>query len=85
MREVSDIDLTLAGHTHAMQFMIKIGSFKWSPAEYKYEQWAGLYEYIKSSGFNSRIYVNVGSGEVGMPFRIGATPEITLFTLRNTN
>ncbi|MBD5203544.1 MAG: metallophosphoesterase [Bacteroidales bacterium] len=85
VREVSDIDLTLAGHTHAMQFMIEIGSFKWSPAEYKYEQWAGLYEYIKSSGFNSRIYVNVGSGEVGMPFRIGATPEITLFTLRNTN
>ena len=77
----SNIDLTLAGHTHAMQFMIKIGNWKWSPAMYKYDQWAGDYTRPGVDGKPVTCYVNVGSGEVGMPFRIGATPEITLITL----
>lgn len=81
--QVSDIDLTLSGHTHAMQFMISLGDWKWSPAEYRYDQWAGLYETLNPEGVPSRVYVNVGSGEVGMPFRLGATPEVTLFTLRS--
>ena len=28
------------------------------------------------------LYVNIGAGEVAIPARIGATPEVTLFTLR---
>lgn len=83
--QISNIDLTLSGHTHAMQFILSLGDWKWSPAKYKYEQWGGLYETLNPDGIPSRIYVNVGSGEVGMPFRIGATPEITFFTLRSAH
>lgn len=78
----TNIDLTLSGHTHAMQFMIKLGDWRWSPSQYRYEQWGGLYETLNEDGEPSKIYVNVGSGEVAMPFRIGASPEITLITLR---
>lgn len=77
----SNIDLTLSGHTHAMQFMVRLGDWRWSPAEYKYEQWAGPYTRPGADGKPTTCYVNVGSGEVGMPFRIGAAPEITLITL----
>lgn len=81
--KTTDIDLTLSGHTHAMQIMLKIGDWKWSPACFKYQQWGGMYETQNPEGKSVRIYVNIGCGEVGMPFRIGATPEITLFTLHN--
>lgn len=68
------IDLTLSGHTHAMQ--IAFGNV--SPAAMRYPQWGGLYQ----SGDGKRpLYVNIGSGTVAIPMRIGATPEITLFTL----
>lgn len=80
--KTTDIDLTLSGHTHAMQFMLQLGDWKWSPAQYKYEQWGGMYETKNLDGKPVKIYVNIGCGEVAMPFRIGATPEITLFTLR---
>ncbi len=70
----TNVALTLAGHTHAMQIML----FGWSPAVFRYHKWAGLY--ADTSG--QQLYVNIGAGTVGMPFRIGATPEITLFTLR---
>lgn len=79
----TDIDLSLSGHTHAMQFMIRIGNWKWSPASFKYKQWGGLYEGINATGKITRIYVNIGAGEVGFRARIGAAvPEITLFTLK---
>ncbi|MCM1291602.1 MAG: metallophosphoesterase [Prevotella sp.] len=80
----TNIDLTLSGHTHAMQFLIKLGSFKWSPAQYIYKQWGGLYERLTQDGKPIRIYVNIGSGEVGMPYRIGAISEITEITLKCT-
>lgn len=70
----TNIDLSLSGHTHAMQTMI--GGF--SPAEWRYEEWGGLYEEKRQ-----QLYVNIGLGEVGIPSRIGATPEITLITLKN--
>jgi len=70
-----NIALTLSGHTHAMQ--CAIGRF--SPAAWKYRTWGGLYADDDSS---HRLYVNIGLGEVGIPVRIGATPEITLITLR---
>ena len=86
-KEVShttNIDLSLAGHTHAMQMMIKIGGWEWSPAKFRYEQWGGMYERLNDRGHKTRLYVNIGAGEVGMPSRIlNAYPEITLFTLKH--
>ncbi len=72
-----DIDLTLSGHTHGMQFGVNLPHFKWSPVSYVYKQWAGLYEQGKQ-----RLYVNVGLGYLGYPGRVGFLPEITLFELR---
>lgn len=78
---ISNIDLTLSGHTHAMQIMFSAGPFKWSPSALRYQEWGGLYKRANDSGRDVRIYVNIGCGEVGMPARIGATPEITVITL----
>ncbi|MDE6135202.1 MAG: metallophosphoesterase, partial [Muribaculaceae bacterium] len=69
-----NIALTLSGHTHAMQ--ISAGGL--SPAVFRYPLWGGMY--TDQDGHS--LYVNIGVGEVGIPARIGATPEITLFTLR---
>lgn len=80
---VSNIDLTLSGHTHAMQMIIGAGERRWSPSAWRYEEWGGLYERENSSGRPVRIYVNIGCGEVGFPARIGATPELTVITLQN--
>lgn len=78
----TNIDLTLSGHTHAMQAMIKIGSWKWSPSKYRYEQWGGPFSRENENGEVTNLYVNIGSGAVGMPARIlSAYPEVTLVTL----
>lgn len=79
VNEISNIDLTLSGHTHAMQSELRLGSFKWSPAVFRYKYWGGLYQHESKP---SSLYVNIGAGEVGMPARIGAVPEITVITLR---
>lgn len=80
----TNIALTLSGHTHAMQMMIDLGFWKWSPAKYRYEQWGGMYERLNADGQPTKLYVNIGAGEVGMPARLlGAYPEITLFTLNH--
>lgn len=76
----TDIDLTLSGHTHAMQMMVTLFGKKYSPASLRYKEWGGLY----SEG-NQHLYVNIGIGMVGVPMRIGATPEITLLQLRIEN
>ncbi len=72
----SDIDLMLAGHTHGFQFGIEVGNFKWSPVQYRYKQWAGLY-----TESNQHLYVNRGYGYLGFPGRVGMPPEITIFEL----
>jgi uncharacterized protein len=72
----ADIDLTLSGHTHGMQFGVEIPGFRWSPVQYVYNQWAGLYEEGKQ-----KLYVNRGYGFIGYPGRVGILPEITLFEL----
>jgi predicted MPP superfamily phosphohydrolase len=72
-----DIDVTFAGHTHGFQFGVEIGNFKWSPSQYAYKQWAGLYQ----EG-NQFLYVNRGFGYIGYPGRIGMPPEITIFELK---
>lgn len=68
-----DIDLTLSGHTHGMQFGVELPGFKWSPVQYMYKQWAGLYETE-----NQKLYVNRGFGFIGYPGRVGILPEITV-------
>ncbi len=70
------IDLMLSGHTHGMQFGLELPGFKWSPVQYVYHQWAGLYE--KGS---QRLYVNRGFGFIGYPGRVGILPEITVLEL----
>lgn len=71
-----DIDLTLSGHTHGMQFGVEIPGFRWSPVQYIYKQWAGLYE---EGG--QKLYVNRGYGFLGYPGRVGILPEITVLEL----
>lgn len=71
------IHLTLAGHTHGMQFGIELFGFKWSPIQYMYKQWAGLY---RRDG--KYLYVNRGFGYHGLKGRIGVWPEITVLTLK---
>ena len=71
-----DIDLMLAGHTHGMQFGIENPYFKWSPVQWMYKQWAGLYEDGKQ-----KLYVNRGFGFIGYPGRVGILPEITVIEL----
>jgi len=75
-KKFKDIDVAFAGHTHGTQFGVKIGNYKWSPAQYVYKQWAGLYQEGEQ-----QIYVNRGYGYLGYPGRVGMPPEITLFTL----
>lgn len=75
--EYPDIDLMLAGHTHGMQFGVEIpGWFKWSPIQYMYEEWAGLYKKKRQY-----LYVNRGYGFLGYPGRVGILPEITVIEL----
>lgn len=69
--------LTLSGHTHGMQFGIEIPGFKWSPVQYMYKQWAGVYK-----EFDRYINVNRGFGFLAFPGRVGIWPEITVITLK---
>jgi len=71
-----DIDLMLSGHTHGMQFGVELPGFKWSPVQFIYKQWAGLYEQGKQ-----KLYVNRGYGFIGYPGRFGILPEITVIEL----
>jgi len=74
--EYNSIDLMLSGHTHGMQFGLENPYFKWSPVQWMYKQWAGLYE----QG-SQKLYVNRGYGFIGYPGRVGILPEITVIEL----
>jgi len=76
-KEYKDIDVSFAGHTHGFQFGVELGNFKWSPSQYAYKQWAGLY-----SEDNQHLYVNRGFGYLGYPGRIGMPPELTIMELK---
>ena len=78
IRNYEDIDLTLSGHTHGFQFGVEIGDFKWSPSQYIYKQWAGLYQEGQQY-----LYVNRGFGFVAYPGRVGILPELTILTLKS--
>ena len=74
--DYKDVDLTLSGHTHGMQFGVEIPGFKWSPVQYMYKEWAGLYEDAKQ-----KLYVNRGFGFIGYPGRVGILSELTVIEL----
>lgn len=75
--EYPDIDITFAGHTHGFQFGVEVGNIKWSPSQYVYKQWAGLYQEGEQY-----LYVNRGFGYLGYPGRIGMPPELTIMELK---
>ena len=70
------VDLMLSGHTHGMQFGLENPYFKWSPVQWVYKQWAGLYQQGAQ-----QLYVNRGFGFLGYPGRVGIMPEITVLEL----
>lgn len=99
VREQSNIDLSLSGHTHAMQMSVNGFGKRWSPSKWRYQTWGGFYTSSQDGGIEDygnpdtnelsrtldkpSLYVNIGSGEVGIPLRlISAYPEITLITLK---
>jgi hypothetical protein len=70
--------LTLSGHTHGLQMGIEIpGFFRWSPSQYVYKQWAGMYEEL-----GRHINVNRGFGYHAFPGRVGIWPEVTVIELK---
>lgn len=70
--------LTLSGHTHGFQFGIEIPGFiRWSPVQYVYKQWAGMYQEM-----GRYLNVNRGFGFHAFPGRVGIWPEITVIELR---
>jgi predicted MPP superfamily phosphohydrolase len=71
------IDAMFSGHTHGMQFGVRTKHFQWSPVQYIYKEWAGLYQEQRQ-----QLYVNVGYGFLGYPGRVGILPEITIFELK---
>jgi uncharacterized protein len=73
----TQIHLTLSGHTHGAQFGVEIPGIKFSPVQFRYPHWAGLYEETKRY-----LYVNRGFGFLGFPGRVGIWPEVTVLTLR---
>ena len=73
------VDLMLSGHTHGMQFGVRTKEFQWSPVEFIYKEWAGLYQEQQQ-----QLYVNVGYGFLGYPGRVGILPEITIFELKKS-
>ncbi len=70
------IGLTLSGHTHGFQFGVEAPGFRWSPVQYMYRQWAGLY---REGG--QYLYVNRGFGHIAFMGRVGIRPEIAVFEL----
>jgi uncharacterized protein len=72
-----DVAVTFSGHTHGFQFGIEIPGLKWSPSQWVYPHWAGLYK----NEAQQHLYVNRGLGFLGYPGRVGIPPEITVMEL----
>jgi predicted MPP superfamily phosphohydrolase len=77
LEKYPQIDAMFSGHTHGMQFGVRVKDFQWSPVQYIYKEWAGLYQQQQQ-----QLYVNVGYGFLGYPGRVGMLPEITIFELK---
>lgn len=76
LTDYPQIDAAFAGHTHGMQLGVRLDHYQWSPAQFMYKEWAGLYREK-----HQQLYVNVGYGFLGFPGRVGILPEITIFEL----
>lgn len=78
-----NIKLTCSGHTHGAQMGIDCGTVKFSPAQFMYKDWDGLYADSPTSGSspNQYLFISRGIGYVGIPFRLGMRPEISVITL----
>jgi len=70
------IDLSLAGHTHGGQVALEFISPELAPSRLVTPYVAGWFQ--KPGG---QLYVNRGIGTIGVPMRIGAPPEITVYEL----
>jgi predicted MPP superfamily phosphohydrolase len=70
------IDFSLAGHTHGGQAALEFISPEIAPSRLVTPYVAGRFE--KEGG---QLYVNRGIGTIGVPIRIGAPPEISVFEL----
>jgi len=79
LEKYQHIDAMFSGHTHGMQFGVRLKEFQWSPVQYIYNEWAGLYHEKQQ-----QLYVNVGYGFLGYPGRVGILPEITIFELKQS-
>lgn len=77
VEQKTDIDLTLSGHTHGLQFGIEIPGWRWSPANIRYKHWGGFYKEGEQY-----ISVNTGIGFIAFPGRVGMPPEITVIELK---
>lgn len=77
LKHPKKVHLTLAGHTHGMQFGLSALGIKWSPIKFRYKKWAGLY-----TEQEQHLYINKGFGFLGFPGRVGMWPEITEITLQ---
>ena len=77
LKDYPQIDVMFSGHTHGMQFGVRTEELQWSPVQYIYPEWAGLYREQ-----HQQLYVNVGYGFLGYPGRVGIQPEITIFELK---
>ncbi len=77
LKHPKHIHLTLGGHTHGAQMGMEALGIKWSPIQYVYKYWGGLYQEL-----NQYLYVNRGFGFMGFAGRIGIAPEITTFILK---
>jgi predicted MPP superfamily phosphohydrolase len=94
-QKYKDIQLTLSGHTHGFQFGIESKVLKFSPVQWVYKHWAGLYEKKVDVQLASKdkmllskinvqhLYVNRGAGFIGYPGRLGIWPEITVIEISN--
>jgi predicted MPP superfamily phosphohydrolase len=71
-----EVDLSLAGHTHGGQAALEFISPELAPSRLVTPYVSGLFQ--KPGG---QLYVNRGIGTIGIPIRVGAPPEITLFEL----
>ena len=79
-QEYKYIDLTLSGHTHSAQIGLNLGKFKWSPSQWIFNEWDGLYQ----EG-NQYLFISRGLGYVGIPFRLGMPAEISVIELKVEN
>lgn len=72
-----NINLTLSGHTHGLQWGVKLAGITFSLSYFTRKNWNGVYRHE-----NSFLNVNTGLGTVGIPWRIDMPAEISVITLK---